>query len=177
MGLLDFSPALMSASAATLAVIYMYLYKLKPKKPLNPSYDYIVIGAGSAGCVVAARLSEDPTKTVLLLEAGQEADDHRISVPDASPTLQQSDVDWNYQVLGGCSSVNAMIYMRGHKADYDSWEKLGAVGWGWDDVLPYFLKSENNTIPNQVSSPYHGAGGPLTVTERPYTCDMSLQFV
>ncbi len=98
MGLFDMSTAFMSAAAASLAVIYMYLYKLKPKKSLLSSYDYIVVGGGSAGCVVASRLSEDPTKTVLLLEAGPEADDFRINVPAASPTLQQSDVDWNYQV-------------------------------------------------------------------------------
>ncbi len=129
------------------------------------TYDYVIVGAGSAGAVLAARLSEDPGATVLLLEAGGETDGaDEVAIPAAFPSLFRTKWDWNYntteqkqlhgkraywprmKALGGCSSMNAMIYIRGAHADYDSWrDQYGAEGWGYDDVLPYFLKAEDNT--------------------------------
>ena len=128
------------------------------------SYDYVIVGAGSAGAVLAARLSEDPRTTVLLLEAGGEADADEIRIPAAFASLFQTRWDWNYstteqkqlhdrraywprmKALGGCSSMNAMIYIRGNRADYDGWrDQYGAAGWGYDDCLPYFVRAEDNT--------------------------------
>ena len=127
---------------------------------MGDSFDYIVIGSGSAGGVVAARLSEDPQVQVLLLEAGGETDGaDEVSVPAAFSSLFKTKWDWNYdtaeqkqlhnrraywprmKALGGCSSMNAMIYIRGNRADYDSWrDQYGATGWAYDDVLPYFKR-------------------------------------
>ena len=149
------------------------------------TFDYVVVGAGSAGAVVAARLSEDPGTSVLLLEAGPPAEADEISVPAAFASLFKTRWDWNYstaeqkqlhsrraywprmKALGGCSSMNAMIYIRGNRADYDGWRDAhGATGWGYDDVLPYFVRSEGNT---RLGGPYHGQDGPLTVEDRRYT--------
>lgn len=149
------------------------------------SYDYIVVGAGSAGAAVASRLSEDPKVSVLLLEAGGSNDAMEISMPAAFPNLFKTRWDWNYQTtpqsrlagrrafwprmkaLGGCSSMNAMMYVRGARADFDGWQRdFGAVGWSYDDVLPYFLRSENNS---RGASAYHRADGPLHVEDRRYT--------
>ncbi|HEV2783423.1 MAG TPA: GMC family oxidoreductase N-terminal domain-containing protein [Actinophytocola sp.] len=157
------------------------------------SYDYVVVGAGSAGCVLANRLSEDPGRTVLLLEAGGEDDADEIRIPAAFPALFKTKWDWNYETveqkhlggrpaywprmkaLGGCSSMNAMIYIRGNRADYDGWrDRHGATGWGYDDVLPYFIKAENNSRLNQ---PYHGTDGPLHVEDRRYTHPLSHAWV
>jgi choline dehydrogenase len=141
-------------------------------------YDYVIVGAGSAGCVLAARLSEDPDVSVLLLEAGPPDVKENIHVPLGYLQLARTDVDWDLctapeancngrriplprgKVLGGSSSINAMIYIRGNRADYDGW---GAAGWSWDDVFPYFLKSEDN---ERGASEWHGAGGPLPVSEQ-----------
>ncbi|XP_077995832.1 glucose dehydrogenase [FAD, quinone]-like [Glandiceps talaboti] len=154
-------------------------------------FDYVVVGAGSAGCVVANRLSEDENTRVLLIEAGPEDTEPKIHVPLEVVKLLGSDLDWNYltvpqknaclvfkdhcshwnkgKVLGGCSSMNSMMYVRGCKEDYDSWARLGAEGWSYDDVLPYFLKSENNTNPQYPSvkckRPLLSKGGPLTVSD------------
>ena len=128
------------------------------------SFDYVVVGAGSAGAVVANRLSEDAGTSVLLLEAGPPAEADEITIPAAFANLFKTKWDWNYQTvgqkqlnsrsaywprmkaLGGCSSMNAMIYIRGNRLDYDTWrDAYGAAGWGYDDVLPYFIKAEGNT--------------------------------
>ncbi len=142
-------------------------------------YDYIIIGAGSAGCVLANRLSEDSNVSVLLLEAGGKDTKPELAIPGAYGKLMKSEVDWGFstapqqhvnnreiylprgKTLGGCSSTNAMAYVRGHKEDFNDWEKLGNKGWGYNDVLPYFIKSENN---EQISNKYHGKGGELNVT-------------
>jgi choline dehydrogenase len=143
-------------------------------------YDYIVIGAGSAGCVLANRLSEDPTVKVLLLEAGGRDTRKEIHIPAAFSKLFKGPCDWTYftepephlgnrslywprgKMLGGSSSMNAMIYIRGHRADYDQWRDQGNPGWGYADVLPYFKKSENQ---QHGASEYHGASGPLHVND------------
>jgi choline dehydrogenase len=140
-------------------------------------YDYVIVGAGSAGCVLAARLSEDPDVKVCLLEAGPPDTAENIHVPIQFGKLFKTQVDWDYstapepfcdrrriylprgRTLGGSSSMNAMIYMRGNRADYDGW---GVPGWTYDDLLPYFLRAEDN---ERGASEYHGAGGPLTVSE------------
>lgn len=146
-------------------------------------YDYIIVGAGSAGCTLASRLSEDPQTTVLLLEAGGTDKQQEIHVPAAFSKLFKTPVDWEYyteeepqmanrkmywprgKVLGGSSSINAMIYIRGHRHDYDSWRDEGNEGWGYADVLPYFKKAENQ---ERGPSEYHGVGGPLNVTDLRY---------
>jgi choline dehydrogenase len=157
------------------------------------SYDYVIVGAGSAGAVLAARLSEDPGTTVLLLEAGGEADADEISIPAAFAALFKTRRDWNYETteqkqlggrraywprmkaLGGCSSMNAMIYIRGSRLDYDTWrDQYGAAGWGYDDVLPWFLKSEDNT---RLSAPFHARGGPLHVEDRVFTHELTQAWV
>jgi choline dehydrogenase len=142
--------------------------------------DYVIVGAGSAGCVLAARLSEDPDVRVSLIEAGAPDTALEIHVPAAFGKLFQSKWDWDYmtdpepgldarrrylprgKTLGGSSSMNAMIYIRGNRADYDDWAATGATGWGWADVLPYFLRAEDN---ERGPGDLHGTGGPLTVSD------------
>ena len=144
-------------------------------------YDYIIVGAGSAGCVLASRLSENPDARVLLLEAGPPDTADEIHIPAAVNLLFKSAYDWAYQtvpqdraggrsvywprgrVLGGSSSINAMIYIRGSRYDYDTWrDDYGCEGWGYTDLLPYFLRAENNS---RGASAYHGASGPLSVQD------------
>jgi choline dehydrogenase len=144
------------------------------------TYDYVIVGAGSAGCVLANRLSEDPDVRVLLVEAGGPDAGDSIHMPAAWGALFRTEVDWDYstgwephcnnrriyqprgKVLGGSSSTNAMVYIRGHRTDYDDWRDRGCEGWGFDDLLPYFLRAEDNA---RGASAWHGVGGPLPVTD------------
>lgn len=156
------------------------------------------VGAGSAGAVVANRLSEDPSMKVLLLEAGG-YETFQSEIPMLAARLQLSEWDWKYKtepqkyacqgmkghqstwprgkVLGGCSTLNYMLYIRGNKRDYDLWEKLGNHGWGWNDVFYYFVKSEDNRDPDIIRNGYHGTGGRLTVSTPHYTTPIAGAFL
>jgi choline dehydrogenase len=154
--------------------------KLSDREDLG-TFDYIIVGAGSAGCVLANRLSADPAVSVLLLEAGGKDNYIWIRIPIGYLYTQNNPrTDWcfkteaeaglngralNYprgRVLGGCSSINGMIYMRGQARDYDLWRQQGNVGWAWDDVLPYFKRSQDHTL---GADEMHGAGGEWRVEE------------
>ena len=156
-------------------------------------YDYVIVGAGSAGCVLASRLTEDPDTRVLLLEAGPPDDADEIRIPAAINLLFQTQYDWDFhtepqeraggrsvywprgRTLGGSSSINAMIYMRGNRLDYDTWrDDYGCSGWGYPDILPYFLRAESNS---RGASPYHGAAGPLSVQDLTYKSTLTKAFV
>lgn len=156
-------------------------------------FDYVIVGAGSAGCVLANRLTTNPNTRVLLLEAGGRDWNPFIHMPAGlSRLVNHQGLNWNYdtapqaelnnrplywprgKVLGGSSSINAMCYIRGQAEDYDHWRSLGNEGWGYHDVLPYFLKSEDNS---RGAGNYHGAGGPLSVSDLRHTNKLSHAFV
>ena len=143
-------------------------------------FDYIIVGAGSAGCVLANRLSKDPANSVLLVEAGGSDRNPMFSIPLlAGVAYWHKPTNWNYKttpqtnldgreikwprgkVLGGSSTINGMMYMRGNAADYDQWAQTGLTGWSYDDVLPYFCRSESNL--ERLGDPFHGQDGPLRV--------------
>ena len=142
--------------------------------------DYVIVGGGSAGCVLAGRLSEDPDVSVVVLEAGAPDVAPEIHIPFAFPALFKSSHDWDLlgerepglggrrlylprgKMVGGCGSINAMIYLRGNRVDFDDWAAGGAEGWSYDEVLPYFKRSEDN---ERGEDEFHGAGGPLSISE------------
>lgn len=151
----------------------------------HPSFDYIIIGAGSSGCVLADRLSEDPDVRVLLLEAGPKDRSPYIHMPVGFYKLTGGSLTWGYEtipqehangrriafsqgkVLGGGSSINGMVYTRGNAADYDRWaNEEGGLGWSSGEVLPFFLRAESN---NRLLNSYHGVEGPLGVSDQTFT--------
>ncbi|MCA6438940.1 MAG: GMC family oxidoreductase [Sediminibacterium sp.] len=156
------------------------------------TYDFIIIGAGSAGCVLANRLSEDEHRSVLLIEAGGPDTKPEIHIPGAYSKLNRTEVDWQFwtvpqteidnrklyiprgKTLGGSSSTNAMAYVRGNKADFDEWAALGNSGWSYEEVLPYFKKSEYN---EDFGADFHGQDGPLNVTLAKQPSEFAVSFV
>ena len=146
------------------------------------NFDFIILGAGSAGCVLANRLSENPSHKVLLIEAGGKDNYPWIHIPVGYyKTMHNPKTDWCFKTepdesingrsisyprgktLGGSSSINGLLYIRGQSRDYDIWRQQGNTGWGWEDVLPYFLKSENNEL---GKNEFHNDEGPIAVTNK-----------
>src|SRR5215831_989867 len=158
----------------------------------NKRYSYVVVGAGAAGCAVAHSLSANPNNTVLLLEAGGPDSSPLIHMPAGFTKLTGPAVNWGFETvpqkelnnrpmhypqgrtLGGSTSINAMIYIRGNALDYDEWRDLGNEGWGYKDVLPYFRKAENN---ERLVDDYHSVGGPLNVAEQVQHNPLTRAFV
>jgi choline dehydrogenase len=156
------------------------------------NYDFIIIGAGSAGCVLANRLSTDASIKVLLLEAGDRDKKLEIHIPGAYTKLNNTKVDWSFwtepqehvdgkkiyiprgKTLGGSSSTNAMAYVRGNKEDFNEWASLGNKGWSYEEVLPYFKKSEHN---ENFGEPFHGQSGPLNVTHSQQPTPLGEAFI
>jgi choline dehydrogenase len=154
--------------------------------------DYVIVGAGSAGCTLAARLTEDPSVSVTLVEAGGKGRHPNISIPAAFANQFRTKLDWDYNTepephcdgrslyiprgkgLGGSSSMNAMLYVRGRPLDYDLWASEGCDGWGWEDVRPYFLKAENN---ERGASENHAVGGPLNVADERSPRKLTARFL
>ena len=163
----------------------------------SKQYDYIIVGAGTAGCVLANRLSEDPSVTVLVLEAGDKETNQNIAIPMNHRKLLKTKVDWNYHIMpqkdsflgytkrspfyslgkaiGGTSAVNGLIHVRGNPKDYDGWAEEGAKGWSYKDVLPYFLKMENFEAAGDDG--FHHTGGPLTVSNGSYMTSVAASFL
>ena len=165
-----------------LTILIIQIVKISNERLAGEYYDYIIIGAGSAGCVLANRLSKNPQNSVLLLEAGGPDSNMNIHIPGAYLKIHKSKQDWGFwsenqsnvlnrkiylprgKALGGSSSTNAMAYVRGNAEDYDGWAELGNDGWGYKDVLPYFKRSENHEQIDKVDSDFHGSSGELNVT-------------
>ncbi len=163
---------------------------------MQNSFDYIIIGAGSAGCVLANRLSKDPSNSVLLIEAGGKDSSSKIHIPGAFGELHRTKLNYGFytepqpfvnnrkmhvprgKVLGGCSSTNAMAYVRGNKEDYNDWAKWGNKGWSYDDILPYFIKSEHFDQIEKVESAFHQQGGELHISfPKKYKSPFSKAFI
>ena len=158
-------------------------------------YDYIIIGAGSAGCVLANRLSADPNNRVLILEAGGPDKHPLIHIPGAYGDLHATNNNWAFytepqakvlnrkihlprgKTLGGSSSTNAMAYVRGNRADYDEWAQSGNKGWSYEEILPYFIKSEHNEQISEMDEGYHGKNGELNVADPLFTTPIGHAFV
>lgn len=179
-----------NSSLLPLLLMTLAMQKHTPdtKRSFRRQYDYIVVGAGTAGSVVAARLSEDPSKTVMLLEAGK-SPPLLTDLPAAGAYFFGTDIFWNFttepqkyaamsysdrripilegKAIGGSSAVNGMVYVRGTPAEYNTWAEMGAHGWDWNGVYPYFLKPEDNTDPDIAHNGFHSCGGPLTVGRFP----------
>ena len=160
---------------------------------MNQSYDFIIIGGGSAGCVLANRLSSDPAARVLLIEAGPEDTALKIQMPGATPyVIADETINWRYyteaqenldgrrlqwpraRVLGGCSSHTTMVFIRGHARDYDHWRQLGCVGWSYSEILPYFRRSEQRESGEDI---YHGGEGPMRVRPANFPNPLNQAFI
>jgi choline dehydrogenase-like flavoprotein len=170
----------------------MHVTQQKDETMTTATYDYIIVGAGAAGCGVANRLSEDPSVRVLLLEAGGRDWSPLIHMPVGFTKLTSPSVNWGFETvpqaqlnnrpmwypqgrtLGGSTSINAMIYIRGNREDYDNWAALGNKEWGYDEVLPFFRKAEHN---ERLNDQYHGTAGPMNVTEQVQHNELSKAFV
>jgi choline dehydrogenase-like flavoprotein len=160
---------------------------------VDESFDYVVVGAGSAGCAVAGRLSEDPSVSVLVLEAGGRDRSPNIKIPAAFAKQFRTKLDWDHSTgpephldgrelyvprgksLGGSSSMNAMMYVRGRPLDYDGWREAGAEGWGWDDVLPYYRRMEDYEAAGDPAA--HGRGGPVHVVDQVEPRPLTARFL
>ena len=191
MGSIRYIPQVAESNFVGLAILFT-LKTAQVQENFMTQYDYIVIGAGSAGCVVANRITEDRETTVLLLEAGNPDTKPEIQIPLECTSLPGTEVDWGYfsepepylnnrkifcprgKVLGGSSSINFLNYIRGNRHDYDHWHSLGNPGWSYQDVLPYFKKSENQ---QRGACEYHSIDGALSVTDLISPAVISQRFV
>ena len=194
-----YSPKFFTISAIILQIFQNQksLTNYVNKNELRSEYDYIVIGAGSAGSVMASRLSEDPNKSVLLLEAGM-PENILTTIPRSAFILHETPIDWAYltepqnnscwgirsrrsrfskgKLMGGSSAINLMAVSRGNPRDYDKWKAQGCDGWSWADLFPYFIKLEDNQDHRMVATGYHGKGGPMAVSTQTFVETISYAF-